>query len=102
MKESVLLSVSAIAEAFAAGKKLLLCGNGGSCADCDHIAGELLKGFLKRRPIPETLREMLSELYGEEGARIAISLQQGLPSGLAITWTHWQTVLGICRRTAQP
>ena len=80
MKESVLLSVSAIAEAFAAGKKLLLCGNGGSCADCDHIAGELLKGFLKRRPIPETLREMLSELYGEEGARIAVSLQQGLPA----------------------
>ena len=73
MKESVLLSVSAIAEAFAAGKKLLLCGNGGSCADCDHIAGELLKGFLKRRPVPDTLKEMLSELYGEEGARIAVS-----------------------------
>ena len=29
------------------GNKILLCGNGGSAADCDHIAGELLKGFLK-------------------------------------------------------
>ncbi len=31
------------------GGKLLLCGNGGSAADCDHITGELLKGFLSRR-----------------------------------------------------
>ena len=31
------------------GGKLLLCGNGGSCADCDHITGELLKGFLLPR-----------------------------------------------------
>ena len=80
MKESVLLSVSAIAGVFADGKKLLLCGNGGSCADCDHIAGELLKGFLKRRPVPDTLKEKLSVVYGEEGARIAVSLQQGLPA----------------------
>ena len=29
--------------------KLLLCGNGGSAADCEHISGELLKGFLLRR-----------------------------------------------------
>ena len=36
---------------FKAGNKLLLCGNGGSCADCEHITGELLKGFLSRRSI---------------------------------------------------
>ena len=32
------------------GGKLLLCGNGGSAADCEHISGELLKGFLLPRP----------------------------------------------------
>lgn len=31
--------------------KLLLCGNGGSSADCDHIVGELMKGFLLRREV---------------------------------------------------
>ncbi len=31
------------------GGKLLLCGNGGSCADCEHIVGELMKGFLSKR-----------------------------------------------------
>lgn len=44
---------------FKAGNKLMLCGNGGSCADCEHITGELMKGFLSRRPIsPEKRAEM--------------------------------------------
>ena len=33
------------------GGKVLCCGNGGSCADCEHIVGELMKGFLKKRPL---------------------------------------------------
>jgi D-sedoheptulose 7-phosphate isomerase len=39
------------------GGKLLLCGNGGSAADCDHIAGELMKGFLLKRPAPAAFAE---------------------------------------------
>lgn len=44
--------------------KLLLCGNGGSSADCDHIVGELMKGFLLKRKvederIPENIRRYL-------------------------------------------
>lgn len=41
------------------GNKLLLCGNGGSAADADHISGELLKGFQSGRPLPDGLREQL-------------------------------------------
>jgi D-sedoheptulose 7-phosphate isomerase len=37
---------------FAGGGKLLLCGNGGSAADAEHWAGELLKGFCSKRPLP--------------------------------------------------
>ena len=33
---------------YKSGNKLLLCGNGGSSADCEHIVGELMKGFLKK------------------------------------------------------
>ena len=33
------------------GGKLLIAGNGGSAADSDHIVGELMKGFVKRRPV---------------------------------------------------
>ena len=55
------------------GGKILVCGNGGSAADADHIVGELMKGFLKARKvtderIPQELREKL------QGAIPAISL----------------------------
>lgn len=43
--------------------KLLLCGNGGSAADCGHIVGELLKGFLKKRPTGSD-DEVISKLQG--------------------------------------
>ncbi len=61
------------------GNKILLCGNGGSCADADHITGELLKGFMLKRPLDEKLKNKLSE-YGDEGKDLADKLQQGLPA----------------------
>ena len=61
------------------GGKILLCGNGGSCADCDHIAGELLKGFLLKRPLNQEFQDKLT-VYGEFGAEIGRKLQHGLPA----------------------
>lgn len=55
------------------GGKLLLCGNGGSAADCDHIAGELLKGFASKR-------ELTPELRAAMGEELAGRLQMGLPA----------------------
>jgi D-sedoheptulose 7-phosphate isomerase len=65
---------------YRAGGTLLLCGNGGSAADCLHIAGELLKGFTSLRPLPAADRAALAELYGVEGERLGSLLQQGLPA----------------------
>ena len=67
------------------GGKLLLCGNGGSCADCDHIAGELLKGFLTHRPLSEedclTLADTLPEGEADPDLYLlAGQLQGGLPA----------------------
>ena len=62
------------------GNKILLCGNGGSAADCDHIAGELLKGFKKKRPLPAELRRNWEEQYPEDGDRMAALLQGGIPA----------------------
>ena len=58
------------------GGKVLLCGNGGSAADCEHIAGELLKGFLLKR---EAKGETLEALTGELGDD-AKKLQGGIPA----------------------
>lgn len=43
-------AINVITESYEKGGKLLVCGNGGSAADSSHIVGELLKGFLKKRP----------------------------------------------------
>ena len=60
------------------GGKLLLCGNGGSAADSEHIAGELLKGFLHRRPLPTADAAALRSAGGADGDYLAAKLQRGL------------------------
>ena len=63
-------------ECFDNGNKLLLCGNGGSCADCEHIAGELVKSFSRPRPLPDSLKKRLGDELSKElhGSLPAISL----------------------------
>lgn len=72
-----------------AGGTVLVCGNGGSAADSEHIAGELMKGFLKKRPLPERELARWEEAYGPESAKLAGKMQQGiralsLPSQMAL------------------
>jgi D-sedoheptulose 7-phosphate isomerase len=61
-------------------RKVLVCGNGGSCSDSDHIVGELMKGFEQNRPIEESLKKQLSAISEERGNYLAGKLQQGLPA----------------------
>ena len=62
------------------GGKLLLCGNGGSCADCEHIVGELMKGFFSKRPLdPKKRREMKENCPLLDDATLD-KLQGGLPA----------------------
>ncbi len=76
--------------AYASGRKLLLCGNGGSASDAEHIAGELMKGFLKKRPLEDALRKRLAEIGGQKGEEIGGLLQQGMPAISLVS----QTALG--------
>lgn len=64
---------------FESGGKLLICGNGGSCSDSEHIAGELMKGFEHKRPLDEFTRQQLAAKGGERGVYIASRLQKGFP-----------------------
>jgi phosphoheptose isomerase len=61
-----------LAAAYKSGNKLLVCGNGGSAADSEHIVGELMKGFLKRRPISAA---DVAKLEAAGGKEIASRLQ---------------------------
>ena len=72
-EKDIEMALSLMIDTYKKGGKILICGNGGSAADADHIVGELMKGFLKERKvtderIPLELREKL------QGALPAISL----------------------------
>ena len=67
-------------ECFASGHKLLIAGNGGSCADGEHIVGELMKGFKLQRKCTEEFAKKLKSIDAERGAELAEKLQGGLPT----------------------
>lgn len=84
-RDSVESARDLLIDTYRGGGKLLLCGNGGSCADCDHIAGELLKGFLSHRPLSEEDCIALADSLPEGEADpdlylLAGQLQGGLPA----------------------
>ena len=60
--------------------KLLICGNGGSAADSDHIVGELMKRFSIPRAIPKNLKSVLVSDYGEKGKYMSEKLEGALPA----------------------
>lgn len=72
--------VERLTTTFRAGGKLLVCGNGGSAADSEHIVGELMKGFESRRPLDHERRRKLLEVFPEEGSYLADHLQGALPT----------------------
>lgn len=65
---------------FAAGGKLLVCGNGGSAADAEHIVGELMKGFMSKRELPTDLQQKLQSVDPYDGPVLARHLQGALPA----------------------
>lgn len=73
-----------VRESYENGGKLLIAGNGGSCADSEHIVGELMKGFVKKRSVPEEMAQRLKAVDPERGEKLAGSLQQGL-AAIALT-----------------
>jgi phosphoheptose isomerase len=57
-----------------------VCGNGGSGADSDHLAAELMKGFERERPVEGEFRKQLETKGGERGKYLSGKLQQGFPA----------------------
>lgn len=62
------------------GGKVLICGNGGSAADSEHIVGELMKGFILKRDLTGEHREKLMTAFSEDGRYLADNLQGALPA----------------------
>ncbi len=90
LEEAIQKAAFTIIETYKNGGKVLVCGNGGSCSDADHIVGELMKSFEGHRPLSAPLQEKLVELSPETGKMLAEKLQQGLP---AISLTVHQSLI---------
>lgn len=96
-------AVDMLIAAYVNGGKVLVCGNGGSASDAEHIVGELLKKFKKHRDVPESVAEKLRpELAAKlEGSLPAISLvsMSGIITAFAndVAWetAFAQQVLGL-------
>ena len=84
VKADVLAAYEMMRECYEHGGKVLIAGNGGSCADSEHIVGELMKGFVKKRPVSEEMKEALIAADPSRGERLAGRLQQGL-AAIALT-----------------
>lgn len=78
LREAIMDAYGLLCESYDRGGKLLIAGNGGSCADAQHIVGELMKGFCKKRPVSEAFRRALCETDALYGSMIAEKLQGGL------------------------
>lgn len=78
--EDILSAYKLMADSYEQGGKLLVCGNGGSAADAEHIVGELMKGFKKKRPISSELYHALMKIDAEKADELVENLQGCLPA----------------------
>lgn len=86
IKASIMNAYELLETTYRKGGALFLCGNGGSAADCEHIAGELLKSFKKHRAVDEETATNLAH-YGEKGAYLLSKLEGALSATSLISQT---------------
>ena len=77
-KEDIAKAYRILEECYTHDGKLLITGNGGSAADSEHIAGELMKRFKTPRPVPADFADKLREVDPIRGPELAKNLERGL------------------------
>ncbi len=89
-KDDIIKSTELLIETYSTGGKLLICGNGGSGADSEHIVGELMKGFVLPRHISKELADKIKTTSSNADYLIS-NLQYGLPSISLVSHTALST-----------
>ena len=77
-EDAILTAFSFLEECYDHEGTVYTCGNGGSCADAAHIVGELMKGFIRKRRLPQEEQDELKRMDAVDGAYLAEHLQCGL------------------------
>lgn len=79
-KDAIVAAKEELIACYEQGGQVMICGNGGSCADSDHIVGELMKGFLKMRPLSKEQKEAMKQNTDLVDDELLSKLQGGLPA----------------------
>lgn len=78
IKQDIIDGYLIMEECYLNGGKLLVAGNGGSAADSEHIAGELMKRFKTPRPVSKKFADKLIAVDPVRGPELAKNLECGL------------------------
>lgn len=77
-EQSIVEAYLVMEECYVNDRKLLIAGNGGSAADSEHIAGELMKRFKTPRPVTPEVADRLKSIDPVRGENLANNLERGL------------------------
>lgn len=91
IRDKINAAAQAMIECYKNGGKVLVCGNGGSAADCEHIVGELMKSFVAHRPVPEQVYEKIADKFPEDVEYLTKNMQVGLPAISLVSQTSIMT-----------
>ncbi|NLL13274.1 MAG: SIS domain-containing protein [Fibrobacter sp.] len=89
----IISAFEAICTCYRAGGKLLVCGNGGSASDAEHIVGELMNKFAIKRPAPAQMRDRLHESGAKNADYLFSKLEQGLAAISLVSQTSLMTAI---------
>lgn len=95
-KESIYTAYLILEECFSSSHKLLVAGNGGSAADSEHIVGELMKGFCKKRMVSKDFFEKLQtfSISDDDAYKIYTKLEGALPAIALVNHVSLTTAYG--------
>jgi D-sedoheptulose 7-phosphate isomerase len=80
VKNNISAAFDIITDSYTNGGKLLIAGNGGSASDAEHIAGELMKTFEKKRTLPDSFIMDIKKVNVEIADYLIPRMQPGLPA----------------------
>ena len=98
-KNDIIMAYDMLENTYSNERKLLVCGNGGSASDSEHIVGELMKEFKLKRKVFTKQAEAMKAIDPELGATLAQHLQGALP---AITLTAHSSLTTAFMNDSEP
>ena len=98
-KDDIEKAYEFLEDTYSKDRKLLVCGNGGSASDSEHIVGELMKEFKLKRKVFAQQAEAMKAIDPELGTTLAQHLQGALP---AITLTAHSSLTTAFMNDSEP